>query len=320
MTAEPWEIAARREARQFVSADEIRGFSTIEGGPLVARALVTWGVILGVIGLWAATGHVATLVVGIPLVSAAQHALFLLAHEGAHFCVARDKRRNDLVSDLCFAGPIFYTTEKYREGHTPHHTDLGDHARDLERRTWVLLRGGHFARLLLRSLTGWTAARAIFALTPDKVGARQAPWRWLTVVGTAQSLLLAYCWGVGAPFAYLWLWLLPFCTLTNVLLILRAVAEHQPLGYAARAEPDEAVDLAPVLTRTFATGPLEGFFLAPIGAHHHEHHLFPSVPFMQLPRLHALLLARGYFDTPRGREATHARLLWQLLWMPAKSS
>lgn len=311
--AESWEVAARREASRFVTADEVRRFSTIEAGPIVSHTLTIWAVVLGAIWAWAKTGHVAVLAIGILLVSAAQHALFLLAHEGAHHCLTRRKWLNDLLSDVFFAAPIFYTTKRYREGHTPHHTHLGDHARDLERRTWVLLRGRHFARLLLGSLTGWTAARAILGLTPDKVGARQSPGRYLTVVPLTQGLLVAYGCAVGAPFAYLWLWLLPFCTLTNVLLILRAVAEHQPARYARRAQPDDAVDLTPVLTRSFDTGRVQGFFLAPIGAHHHEHHLYPTVPFMQLPRLHALLAARGYFEAQPVREASHWALLWRFI-------
>jgi fatty acid desaturase len=41
---------------------------------------------------------------------------------------------------------------------------------------------------------------------------------------------------------------------------------------------------------------LERIFLAPNNVNYHlEHHLYPSVPFFQLPRLHALLCAKPEF-------------------------
>jgi fatty acid desaturase len=301
---------AARAALRFVTPEELRSLSEIPRLRIAAQAAWTWALILGSMAAWALTGSVIALAAGFLVVSACQHALFLLTHDGAHYSIARRKWWNDLISDALFAAPIFYTTERYREGHLPHHTHLGDHARDLERRTWVLVRGSHLARLLVRALTGWSAARAIIGLTPEKVGARQAPGRWIAGVLLTNGGLLAYCWALGAPFTYVWLWLAPLFTLTYLLLIVRAVAEHQPESYARRAVPDEGVDLTPVLTRTFAAGPIERFFFAPVGAHHHEHHLFPGVPFAQLPRLHATLAARGYFDAlPDCKQTSYWRLL-----------
>ena len=306
------------DPRRFVTAEELRGFHAIRPGPIAGRTLFTWALILGAIWTWAATGSLALLATGCIVVSACQHALFLLAHDGAHDCLARGRRRNDLIGDALFAGPIFTTTAKYRAGHLPHHTHLGDPRLDLEWRTWVLLRRGHFARLLLRGLTGWQALRVIVRLTPEKLGVRDSPVRWLAAVGLTNGGLLAFCVAVGAPFAYLWLWLLPLFTLTYVLLIVRAVAEHQPLPYARRGSEDPDVDLRPAPSRTFAAGPIERFVFAPIGAHHHEHHLFPGVPFAELPRLHATLRARGYFDAePECVQSSYWSLLKRMILLPA---
>ncbi len=310
-----------RDPHRFLTAEELRGFGEIRPWPIVARTIVTWGLVLGAISAWAATRRLAVLAGAFVVVSACQHALFLLAHEGAHHCLARRRWLNDLIGDAFFAGPIFYTTVRYRDGHLPHHTHLGDHRLDLEWRIWVLLRGEHFVRLLVSGLSGWRAARAIVRLTPEKLGARQTPVRWLAVVALTNGGLLAFCVAVGAPFAYLWLWLLPFCTLTYLLLIVRAVAEHQPLGYARRATEDPTVDFRPVLTRTFAAGPIERFLFAPVGAHHHEHHLLPGVPYAQLPRLHATLAARGYFNfEPDCVETSYWALLKRLVLLPAEET
>jgi fatty acid desaturase len=299
---------------RFVTAEELRRFSEIESGPLARKTLATWALILGTLWLWAATQNPVVLAAGFVVVSACQHALFLLAHEGAHQCVARRKWLNDLLSDALFAAPIFYSTEAYRAGHLPHHTHLGVHRLDLEHRTWVLLRGRHFARLLVETLSGGKALLAIARLTPDKVGARRAPSRYLAGVLLTNGALFAWCAALGVPLAYFYLWLLPFLTLTQLLLIVRAVAEHQPLSYARRESPNEGVDLTPALTRTFAANALERFLFAPVGAHHHEHHLMPGVPFSQLPRLHATLRERGYFDShPDDVQSSYCSLLRRMI-------
>jgi fatty acid desaturase len=303
------------DVMRFVSADELRRFAEIETGPVVRKACVTWGLVLAALSAWSLSRGPVVLVIAFVTVSACQHALFLLAHEGAHFTLARRKWWNDLVSDALFATPIFLTTARYREGHLPHHTRLGDHDGDLEWRLWVLLRGRHGWRLLAATLSGWTAIGAIVRLTPEKLGARESPLRFAAGVGLSNGLLFCACHALGAPLAYFYLWLLPFLTLTQLLLIVRAVAEHQPWSYARRGDPDASVDLTPALTRTFTPNRLERFLMAPVGAQHHEHHLFPGIPFAQLPRLQATLTERGYYAAHR--ELVHGSYL-SLLWRLAR--
>lgn len=305
------------DPRGFVTADELRQLSTIAPWSIVTKTVTTWALVASALWAWAATRNVLVFAAAFVVISACQHAFFLLAHEGAHYSVARRRSLNDLISDVFFAGPIFYTTARYREGHLPHHTHLGDHALDLERRTWVLIRGKHFLRLLVVAFSGWGALRAIIGLTPEKVGARESPVRYVVAVGGVNGAMLAYCWLLGAPLAYFALWLLPLFTLTYLLLIVRTVAEHQPLSYARRDTGDDGLDLVPVLTRTFATSWIERFVFAPVGAHHHEHHLLPGVPFAQLPRLHALLAARGYYAAqPECVETSYWSLLKRLILLP----
>lgn len=316
--APPPEPLPAADLARFVSAEELRRFAEIEPAAIAVKTAATWGAALGALWLWSATGNAIVFAAAFAVVAACQHALFLLAHEGAHYSVARRKWLNDLLSDALFAAPIFYTTARYREGHLPHHTHLGGHGSDLEHRTWALLRGRHFLRLLAQTLSGWTAVRAIVRLTPDKVGASQSPLRYLAAVGVTNGGLFAFCWALGAPLAYFLLWLAPFLTLTQLLLIVRAVAEHQPPSYSQRQSPDAGVDLTPAMTRTFESGPVERFFLAPVGQHHHEHHLIPGIPFAQLPRLHATLRQRGYFEArPECLQPSYAALLWRLIRMPA---
>ena len=49
-------------------------------------------------------------------------------------------------------------------------------------------------------------------------------------------------------------------------------------------------------TRTVRTPFIEKFFIAPHNVGYHlEHHLYPGVPYYNLPKLHQLLMERGNY-------------------------
>ena len=69
---------------------------------------------------------------------------------------------------------------------------------------------------------------------------------------------------------------------------IRSVAEHfGELGY----------DHLLSSTRTIHANPLERFFLAPHNVSYHlEHHLYPGVPFYNLPALHQMLMEEEEYE------------------------
>ena len=82
------------------------------------------------------------------------------------------------------------------------------------------------------------------------------------------------------------LWLLPMATVGTAAFRLRTVAEH-----AGLAEDHELRS-----TRTVLPALFERFLVAPCNVNYHlEHHLYPSVPFYNLPKLHRRLLAEPEF-------------------------
>ena len=246
----------------------------------------------------------------IVLVATRQHALFVLAHEAAHHRLFARRGLNEFVG-RAIGGVTGIPMCAYRVVHRLHHNDLhGPSDPDMA------LHGGYprGRAYLLRKLAGdvagltaWKTWRYFFGLPgvsrPGPAGGRLRPLddtapalrraalhdRWTVVA--CQMLIplgLALVGGGDALLRYAVLWLLPMATVLQVLLRLRAIAEH---GAPRRTD-------SPLLAaRTHKVTALGRLFLFPHNVHHHiEHHLFPAVPQYHLPALHALLVGRGVLE------------------------
>jgi hypothetical protein len=89
--------------------------------------------------------------------------------------------------------------------------------------------------------------------------------RYILLVLVSQAGLLAYCFALGVPLAYLYLWLLPLFSLALYLNGLRVIVEHQPSWWRKSvAEKYKGVDIRPPFTRTIPAGPIERFLFAPM--------------------------------------------------------
>jgi fatty acid desaturase len=85
----------------------------------------------------------------------------------------------------------------------------------------------------------------------------------------------------GGWLLYLLLWIIPSLTALSMILRLRAAAEH------VGCDRDGGVGG----TRTVLANPLERALFSPCRINYHlAHHLYPSVPFYNLPQLHRRLV------------------------------
>ena len=74
--------------------------------------------------------NVPVTLVAIVLIGAGQHQLSGLAHEGVHHILFRNRKLNDLASDLLTMFPLFSSTHHYRLQHLAHHQFVNDPERD----------------------------------------------------------------------------------------------------------------------------------------------------------------------------------------------
>jgi len=274
---------------------------TVKAGKSLATTLGVLGgamVFPGLMGYHPLAFLASTLVI-----ASRQHALFVLAHDAAHYTLFPQFWLNDLVGRFCGA-TTGVSMRTYRVVHRLHHNNLyTDYDPDLPlhggypRGKWYLI------KKLLKDLSGLTAYKtyAYFFGTPavnDQTNVAPRPLddtsprlkeraredRLLVLATQVGLATTAVTFGFG--FEYFALWVLPLVTTLQPMLRLRAIAEH---GAASG-------DLRSPLTaaRTNVGSKWMMWFMFPHHVNYHiEHHIYPSVPHYNLPIVHQEMKKRG---------------------------
>ena len=306
-------------ARRILGPDELAPLTQLSdlrsaASILQTAAIIGLAVVFGV-RVWPSLWLLPAIVV----IGIQQHALFILAHEAAHYRLLSGRGLNDLVGRLIgMVGGISMCT--YRVIHRLHHNNLYT-----EDDPDTAIHGGYprgvayLWRKLGQDLTGWNAwktyayffgapalndatrraARPLDDTSPQLRAAARAD-RWFVVAMQLAMPLACLAFGGWRGLAqYAVLWLLPMLTVLQPILRLRAIAEHGGV-----------VDLSSPLTaaRSNRTGGglLNLLARATIFPHHvnyHlEHHLYPAVPHYRLPALHRVLVAKGALEGAEVRD------------------
>jgi fatty acid desaturase len=241
------------------------------------------------------------------LIGTRQHALFVIAHDAAHYLLYEDRKLNDFVGRAA-ATVQGLSMCTYRVIHRLHHNNLYT---ELDPDT--ALHGGYprgkayLAKKLLKDLTGFTAWKtyayflggapalntstnvAIRPLddTSEKLR-RDAKSDRNVVIAFHVATLAFFAWS-GFLVQYLVLWVLPLVTVVQAILRLRAIAEH-----------GATTDFSSPLTaaRTNLLPAWLAWLVFPHHVNYHiEHHLYASVPHYHLPALHREMKNRGMLES-----------------------
>jgi fatty acid desaturase len=244
--------------------------------------------------------------VAVIVIGTRQHALFVLAHESAHYLLYGNRRLNDLAGRAC-ATVQGLSMCTYRVIHRLHHNNLyGELDPD------TALHGGYprgkayLVKKLLKDLSGFTAWKtyAYFlggapalntqtnvALRPlDDTSTRlkdEARSDRNLVIAFHIAMLVAFTWS-GYLVPYLVLWVLPLATVVQAILRLRAIAEHGATTDFSSPLTAARTNLGPAWLR---------WALFPHNVNYHvEHHLYASVPQHNLPALHEAMVKHGLLE------------------------
>ena len=243
------------------------------------------------------------LLLSVLVIGTRQHALFVVAHDAAHYLLYERRWLNDAAGRVC-ATVQGLSMCTYRVIHRLHHNNLyGELDPD------TALHGGYprgrsyLMRKLLKDLSGLTAWKtyayflggapalntatklAVRPLDDTSENLRSAAKRDRNlVIAFHVALLILFAWS-GYLMQYLVLWVLPLMTVVQALLRLRAIAEHG-------ATTDFSSPLTAARTNT-GPGWLEWLLFPHHVNYHIEHHLYASVPHYNLPRLHREMAQRG---------------------------
>lgn len=268
------------------------------------------------------------------LLIAGRAGVFLqLAHEAGHGLIARGKF-NDWFGKWIATYPIGLDLKGYREPHLRHHACVNqkcDPLSDSEKYRITDVRNPRLWLLFLKDALGLTALTIRFQYeqpvankykddikdyleTREGYVAYQAAsgnTLWLSFKKYA-SIALMQTIILGALFSfnvvhYLLLWIVPLITAHMVLMRIRGIAEHG-LGLQ-RHEDVEKKTKGMFYTRSFGT-PMNRYWFTPllwleralIGSldvyYHHEHHLYPKVPYYNLHKVHALVAEQVHKNNP----------------------
>jgi fatty acid desaturase len=313
-----------RRVRRLLEAAQLAPFTRLDDRRgVLAPALTFLAIALLVWAGWSAwqAGAWALVAACALLMGTQQHALFVLAHEAAHYRLFSSRALNDAIGRLAATlGGISMCT--YRVTHRLHHNHLyGTQDPDLALNAGYPRGRAYLVRKLLIDLSGRTAPRTyayFFGAPAIDTDARRA-LRPLddtspalrTAARRDRGVVVAF--HLGAPLvalllggwrglaAYAVLWLLPLATVLQALLRLRAVAEHgAPAGYES--------PLTAARTNLPGRGPLGWLVRLALFPHHvnyHiEHHLYPAVPHYRLAALHRRLDTEGLLQGAEVRPFT----------------
>jgi len=246
------------------------------------------------------------LVPAIIIIGTRQHALFIIAHDAAHYLLYERRWLNEVVGRTCamVQGLSMCT---YRVIHRLHHNNLYG-ALDPD----TALHGGYprgrmyLIKKLAKDLSGLTAWKTYayflggapglntatnLAVRPlDDTSAKlrseaRHDRNAVIFLHVVVPLLFAIS---GYLLQYLVLWVLPLVTVVQAILRLRAIAEHGATTDFSSPLTAARTNLGPAWLR---------WLIFPHNVNYHvEHHLYASVPQYHLPRLHQEMTRRGVLE------------------------
>lgn len=288
--------------RRGLPAEVVRRLNELDAGKAWLCVGETFAVLAACIGVSLAFWSPWIVVPAIAVIATRQQALFVLAHDAAHYRLFPQRWLNDVAGGICgaLAGISMRT---YRVVHRLHHNHLyGPQDPDIPLHGGYPRGRAYLVRKLAKDLLGGTAFKtyAYFFGAPalnEQTGERSRPLddtsprlraearrdRW-AVAGLHVAMPLA-AFAAGYGLEYLVLWALPLVTLLQPLLRFRAICEHgavQDLGSALTA------------ARTNLGPRWLVWLLFPHHVNFHVvHHMYPAIPMYNLPAAHRELERRG---------------------------
>jgi fatty acid desaturase len=298
-------LLTKDELKALTEINAVRVWGSLAGWWLTVVGAIFLGIWLG-LSLW--------LVPLIIVIGCLQNALILWTHEGSHGNLHRDLKRNDVLADLLICGPLGVTVDGYRWHHSRHHKYLGDPQQEIELSAFACIRGGQLWTHIGRHMFGAVAYGVIFRRNRFEGHNKfpqpppRSPAAWIGFVALNGALFLS-CILLGAWWAYFALWVFPLFTISIMVSNFRTIVEHQPSSDVC----DSGDAAIPAIVRIVTTNWLERTLVAPIGFYYHyEHHLYPKVPYHNLPAVRAALKAHGHYSEETVRANGFVRTIWNL--------
>ncbi len=282
--------------QKILSKEELRELSALRPWVPIRDITLNWTIILAAWTLVALYPRWWSVALAFVVVGTSYYALLIIGHDGLHRRLMKTPRANDLLNDFCIVGPIGAITRINRENHMEHH-QITSLPNDPDRHKYVH-EGKEPTLPFLLFVAGLASFRRTMANVFFRKGARanrpaQAaaaePSRYrmsdiLLLLGWQGGLLIGLTWAIGW-WAYPVLWALPVYVFAYRGDLVRVFCEHSMLT------DDPTADQARRMI-SYESNWLERRFFAPHNMNNHiSHHLWPSIPYYNLPRAEAKVRA-----------------------------
>ena len=256
--------------------DELRKINNVRNAVTVVGALAQ------TIGVVAVAGYLNTwwsYAVAFLSLGGGHARLNILGHEAAHRLLFSNRRANDLVGRWLMSYPSYQAMLAYRRSHFAHHRDeMGPEEPDLSLYSGYPIPPDSWRRKLRRDATGVSAYKNFRGLLRAvRKGALEA--QQILIV---QVVLLGASIAVMRPLMYV-VWILSWSTLWRVSNRARSIAEHGGMIQSADRRLTTHVVRQSLIARMWMVPYNTGWHLA--------HHVDMGVPWRNLPKLHAELVA-----------------------------
>lgn len=292
-------------ALAYVTPQELQQLTKLRTWRSVFGVLSDWIIITAAFALIIFYPNPLTYIFSFILISRQQLALALLMHDGSHRRLASSAKLSDFIAQWFCAAPLFFSMFSYQKLHLKHHRDpLAKDDPDFSLIGGYPISKASLARKLFRDAIGLSYIKFIryfiyMARKPkalpiegeqktEKKISHQGSMSFTSVITSiliTNLVLFSLLFIADHPWLYLTHWFLPMATSLQVLLRIRGIAEHA--GF--EPNPDQRQN-----SRT-VTGSIQTMIFAPHNAHYHlEHHVYPAVPYYNLPKLHKLMKERGH--------------------------
>jgi len=279
-----------------------------------------WGLVLLAFALCLLWPNPLTYFIALLLISGAQVGLAILTHDAAHRALFSNAWLNDFVAEYLCALPIFNSLAGYRRYHMMHHRMAGT-ADDPDQIMSVRfpISKANLLRKCLRDLTGQSGIKFLIGLVGMMAGVWKyqqnglaerivydPPLGWmgyvrifiknhgLVAIGW-QVAIWAVLFSIGHGMLFL-LWVGAYIVPLPLFMRLRQIADHAMVADMHSTDPL-------LHARSTDATWLAKLLISPHHEHYHlEHHLLPTAPSWNLPKLHKILQRDGVI--PAANQAT----------------
>lgn len=287
--------------KKYLNSEEIHQLA--ERSNLSGLLLLThcWLVIISVLAIFSYWPSTLTFLIAITVIGSRQLGLAILMHEAAHNALFKTPKLNMLAGEWLCGRPILADLCDYRSYHLKHHRHTQtENDPDLKLSKPFPSTRRSLVRKFIRDITGQTGFKQrlqqivfAFKLAGDVENAPTSQELAQAFSGgtlkkafIANTIVFLLMWAFGAWWWWFAFWMLPLLTWFQFVLRVRNIAEHGAVQFSD--DPFKNV-------RTTKAGPIGRLFFAPYWVNYHlEHHLVMHVPCRNLPKLHKLMLQKGF--------------------------